>query len=1351
MDYILSEERSVYIKRTINIDRKACSEDKLLDDTKVIVVLAEPGAGKTELLRALADRLGVKRYRASIFKNQTQFEQTDTLIIDSLDELAKIDQLAIDAIIVKSAELKAKKIIFASRSAQWETARSRTIKEVFEVEPVVARLEPFSEDEQRELFQAYKPDQNFDLFFESLKKIDLHGLLGNPQLLKIFADAYLESEGLFTSKKQVFHDAITQLASEKNLDQPQFGRPATKDIIERSDEVFCKILLSGCAGVSTIESAADRDFPYVRGLTASRHELSAAAIETSLFRPSDASDQHEPVHRIIAEYSAARYLVSCIQDTSDLLSLKRALALIAPNNTPRDELRGLLAWMASEGDQDVESAVINIDPYSIFSNGDPSQLTAQSKSLLLTRIAQVADQNPYFRGGDVWRKFSVSGFFSSDIAEATRMIIRDTNTASQLRHLVLELLQGTPAAIALNDELEGLVLNAQFDEVSRILALRNLHPITKSDAVVIFKSLLQERSFQSIPLAAEILEYNGIGALGVESALNLFKTIDEKYFVKNSDATEQHLDGSFSRYFITNLINSISSEHTVWLLDELNCDLECDCERDKAYDCFCRHGRSYLIGKLLDRLFELNEVKPKAEQIWKWTKGLRYKHSVGRGDSAAVTALSDNDALRRSVHRIAFVDLTDEDDIFKRKVDLFLLHGHSGIAFRKDDFQVLSDFAFETDNVFLWACFFPYHSVYEKDKRENPYRTHMRQQAREKPEFGKIWARYERARKKQDREQASYSFRRATWLRRDRRRKREVQAKNQEYFDANLSLIESGKHWGFLRLFAEGYLRQDQKNFPEMEDASLPINALLNCFDFLRPSIPDLKEISISTGTFYSVMIANAACLAHFRKYKNLNDVPCQILSAVMTEANVSYSNGNDEDKNEYQAEIEHQLFQSLEQVEAFLRQLIEPQIADSTRQHTNVDWLSYRKIFEPLKLSLSIDWLERFPDMHLYPTRLLFDMAAQVEDLSRLLKVITKQIKSLDKAPQDEEALKAYNEKRDFWHLRKFILFDQCEAGTIAWLGEKKERLLEIANITDSSFRGNSKNWSELSAEKIRIILEAFIDKWPKVHLPNSHGTSSPTEEKGYRFLTEIKWKIGNDAPERAIPILDRLINDSRFVDFLGSLKTQKAEVLKKLALRDFSAPSPEDLVEMLDNHQIATMEDLRAVALEMLEETQAWISGGETDPVEQFYNPTKDGAPKRVDENTATKRTVERLQLQCKALGLAVSIEHHLHDGKRSDITLRRNVSGVERLLVIEAKGQWHKDLYTAAMEQLEARYSIHPSAAGQGIYLVYWFGEDYKVADKQNHDIRSSEELKERIIEGMPVELRSRVDVFVLDVSI
>ena len=42
----------------------------------------------------------------------------------------------------------------------------------------------------------------------------------------------------------------------------------------------------------------------------------------------------------------------------------------------------------------------------------------------------------------------------------------------------------------------------------------------------------------------------------------------------------------------------------------------------------------------------------------------------------------------------------------------------------------------------------------------------------------------------------------------------------------------------------------------------------------------------------------------------------------------------------------------------------------------------------------------------------------------------------------------------------------------------------------------------------------------------------------------------------------------------------------------------------------------------------------------------------------------------------------------------------------LVIEAKGQWHNELYSAASTQLYQRYSVHPDAEQQGIYLVIWF---------------------------------------------
>jgi hypothetical protein len=93
---------------------------------------------------------------------------------------------------------------------------------------------------------------------------------------------------------------------------------------------------------------------------------------------------------------------------------------------------------------------------------------------------------------------------------------------------------------------------------------------------------------------------------------------------------------------------------------------------------------------------------------------------------------------------------------------------------------------------------------------------------------------------------------------------------------------------------------------------------------------------------------------------------------------------------------------------------------------------------------------------------------------------------------------------------------------------------------------------------------------------------------------------------------------------------------------------------------------------------------------------------------------------------------------------------IGGKKRLLVTEVKGQWHRELYTAASEQLHARYAIHPDAEQQGIYLVIWFGADEKVAERKNHGIDSAQLLKSNIEAKLPAELTGLIDVFVLDVS-
>jgi len=111
---------------------------------------------------------------------------------------------------------------------------------------------------------------------------------------------------------------------------------------------------------------------------------------------------------------------------------------------------------------------------------------------------------------------------------------------------------------------------------------------------------------------------------------------------------------------------------------------------------------------------------------------------------------------------------------------------------------------------------------------------------------------------------------------------------------------------------------------------------------------------------------------------------------------------------------------------------------------------------------------------------------------------------------------------------------------------------------------------------------------------------------------------------------------------------------------------------------------------------------------------------------------------------------VEHQLEDRSRCDLTVTRMVSGRARMLVIEGKGQWHRDLFTAASTQLANRYSMHPDADEQGIFFVVWYGPHEVVAGRTGHGCRSAAELQSTIEGHLPNELKGRIDVVVLDVS-
>ena len=1336
-----------YIPRSLIYQDRTLTEAELLRDQEIVVLLAEPGAGKSDLLDSIAGRFGVPRQRASIFREKSSVIPTNVLVLDALDEAARLDSSGLLSVLVKAQETGASRVILASRSSEWEESRSVFIRDCFGSEPLIARLEPFSDAEQEKLFCNYVPGEDFSDFKAALSKFDLQSLLGNPQFLKLFADAFVESGKRFNTKREIFDSAVRRLTHEANRAYPQGDRPSEKVITKWADEVFAKLLLSGADGVSISDNLDERHFPRLSSLVSENNNQAQYILDTRLLKPSTNEGQHEPVHRIVAEYCAARYLAKRIEDSADLLTLRKCLAIIAPNSVVRDELRGLLGWMAALGNRTLQEAAITLDPYAVLANGDPSQLLPSSRRKLLAQLSETAEEDPYFRRGDMWRTFSLSGFFSAEVLEDLRLQLVASDEHGHLRNLLLEILEGSDVIPMLVPELRALMLNSSNSLSTRLLAHRNLATVKLHDHKVDCEELIREGSHDAMRLSVEIFQKLGVEALGRDTLLTLFRRHAELYLKPNEGKYS-----NLSTYYVSRFIRELDLCHAEWLLDQLTEELGCTCGADEAYDCTCRHSISKVIGRLLDRYFEKKQGPFDPTRIWQWIKSLNFQNEAAPRDSESVQVLQTDHELRQNIQRYVLAGITNPDELRLIWRDAFGWGAHAGLRFQPKDTWAMVDLAFESDNPALWASFHAGYNPYRHEHGPDALRAHMRRQANQEPDFMEAWAKQEHTLRDRLRKYLLSDLRHRRRMRRHDRREDQIKAYNRQYLENNRVPIESGSDWRSLYFFAQRYLMAPEELSEQVGDPQIAENALCNCLPFIEPELPTLQrlaELQCESQFLHIETVLHAACLAIFRRFRSLAGVKLSTLAVLKTDLDLPYSEIDEDTRTRFEAEVDSRLFQKGADAERFAREYLEPQISNSNCKHTQLWWLRSKPEFSSLLGTLPLEWLRRFPETSLEALETLFQLVVEYCDQSTILELIhfhTRYVENSFFWPggADNQDLGV---RRSFWFVRSFFFERDCPEAIKDWLRTDPDTIFALERLHDSIYRGHSKGWPYLPAGKVFLLLDAFAEAWPKVHLPNSWGTHSPKEERAYRFLTDIVWTIRKDDPDNSLPVLDPIISDERLEDFHDAARDMKATALRAKALRDFKAPTPSQIVEFLDANQVATVEGLRALLVEVLEEFQREIDGSEFDPIEQFYS----SHGNRVDEITASKRIANHIQMSLKALSIPVTIEHQLKNAKRCDITATQMLEGKRRLLVTEVKGQWNSELFSAATEQLHRRYAIHPDAEHQGIYLVLWFGADEDVAGRQNHSIFSPSQLQDKIVAQMPKELHGLIDVFVMDLSL
>ena len=181
-------------------------------------------------------------------------------------------------------ETGANRVILASRSSEWEESQLVFIRDCFGREPQTVYLQPFDDAEQSQLFSDYVSGEDFSEFKLELAKFELHSLLGNPQFLKLFADAFVESGRTFNTKREIFDAAVRRLTHEANSAYSQKNRPPVEQMNHWAREVFAKLLLSGAVGVSIRDSLDERHFPRLTSLVSENNDQALCVLDTRLLR-----------------------------------------------------------------------------------------------------------------------------------------------------------------------------------------------------------------------------------------------------------------------------------------------------------------------------------------------------------------------------------------------------------------------------------------------------------------------------------------------------------------------------------------------------------------------------------------------------------------------------------------------------------------------------------------------------------------------------------------------------------------------------------------------------------------------------------------------------------------------------------------------------------------------------------------------------------------------------------------------------------------------------------------------------------------------------------------------------------
>lgn len=294
--------------------------------------------------------------------------------------------------------------------------------------------------------------------------------------------------------------------------------------------------------------------------------------------------------------------------------------------------------------------------------------------------------------------------------------------------------------------------------------------------------------------------------------------------------------------------------------------------------------------------------------------------------------------------------------------------------------------------------------------------------------------------------------------------------------------------------------------------------------------------------------------------------------------------------------------------------------------------------------------------------------------------------------------------------------------------------------------------------ASTLGLLFKVFGPLCPSTR-PEGMGWVGAKDE-GRDFLYQLLGILRNDSSEAAQQELQQLRSDPALGEWKSRLDEALSRQAQARAERSFSLPTPRQVALSLQNRSPANPADLMAITIDALGELQREVRNSSTNLISRFWNVDASGKrprPPHRPEPACRDVIAEWLRQHLQAMNISAQPENQHGAQNQSDIALTTQVSGQPAMLLpIEVKGDWHRDLWTAATEQLAKKYASEPRCHGQGVYLVLWLGSKRGTAAKPrqqpNHPTPTPDALQARMqLETNQKTNTQNIRVFVLDLSI